>query len=36
MVYKVINIWQKYHAISVEEDGLTWIDFFVGFFPFFQ
>lgn len=34
MVYKGINIWQKHHAISVEEDGFTWIDFLLWVFFF--
>lgn len=36
MVYRAINILQEHHAISVEEDGFTWIDFlwlFIFFFP---
>lgn len=37
MVYKGITILKKHHAISVEEDGFTWIDFLlVVFFSFFQ
>lgn len=36
MVYRAINILQEHHAISVEEDGFTWIDFLWLFFFFFQ
>lgn len=29
-------MWRKCHVISVEEDGLIWIGWFVGFFPFYS